>query len=133
MWPRLYEPGLFFFMPVPLLVFIGGGLGSLCRYFIGLAIAPLALRFPLATLLSNIAAAILMGGALAWFEHGYISEPRKLLFTTGFCGGFSTFSAFTAETTFLAQNGHWFMAALNIILNLVFCLSAYALARHFYQ
>lgn len=125
--------GVIFFMPVPLLVFIGGGLGSLCRYFIGVALAPFALRFPLATLCANFFAACIMGAALAFFEKNYISDAQKWLLTTGFCGGFSTFSTFAAETTSLAQNGHWLLAGVNIILNLAFCLVGFALVRYLYQ
>ncbi|MCP4439670.1 MAG: fluoride efflux transporter CrcB [Aureispira sp.] len=86
------------------LVFLGGGLGSLCRYAVGLWLpssSPQA--FPWATLLANILACIVLGILVGWMAKHPISNPYKLLIGTGFCGGFSTFSTFSKETLALFQ------------------------------
>ncbi|MEZ4920273.1 MAG: fluoride efflux transporter CrcB [Saprospiraceae bacterium] len=108
-----------------LLVFLGGGLGSLCRFGIGLAIQPLVPRFPLATLLANALACFVLGMLISWQQAHLLSDSKRLLLATGFCGGFSTFSTFTSESWHLFQAGQTAEAVLNIVLSLaigVLCL-----------
>ncbi len=109
-------------MTATLLVFLGGGLGSVCRYWIGLLLAPLAIRFPMATLLSNVLAAIAIAFVLGLLEKGQVGQAPRLLLVTGFCGGLSTFSTFSAETLALLQGGQIALAVLNVVLNLVLCI-----------
>lgn len=104
-----------------LLIFIGGGLGSMCRYGIGLAVQPLLPKFPWATLVANGLACLILGALLGLQFHGNMSEQRRLLLATGFCGGFSTFSTFTAETWELFQSGHYGAAAANVAGSLTVC------------
>ncbi len=106
------------------LVFIGGGLGSLFRYGISLIISRLEISFPLATLLSNVLACFIIGALTASATKGHLTDAQRLLFATGFCGGFSTFSTFSNETLQLAQNGQLFTAFLNVLLSLTLCLAA---------
>ena len=103
-------------------VFIGGGLGSICRYGIARLVFPLQLVFPFATLLANALSCILLGFLMSWDRQGMIPNPHKLLLMTGFCGGFSTFSTFTGETYGLFEAGHVGMAFLNIAGSLLLCL-----------
>ena len=103
------------------LVFIGGGLGSICRFGIGLAIQPLLPKFPWATLLANGLACLVLGLVLGLQFQGNLSDERRLLLATGFCGGFSTFSTFTAETWGCFQNGQYGTAAANIAGSLTVC------------
>jgi fluoride exporter len=119
-------------MPNTLIVFLGGGLGSVCRYWIGLLLAPFALRFPLATLFSNVFAALVIAFLAALMGKGLLSPHHRLLITTGFCGGLSTFSTFSAETMVLFQNGHIGMAVLNILCNIGLCLGAYWVVVSYY-
>jgi fluoride exporter len=107
-----------------LLVFLGGGFGSLVRYGISLTISNLALKFPLATLISNVVACFLIGAITASVTKGNLTDAQRLLLATGFCGGFSTFSTFSNETLQLAQNGQLLTAFGNIILSLALCLAA---------
>ncbi len=107
-----------------LLVFIGGGLGSICRYGIALALKPYALQFPYATLCANILSCVLIGFLMAKME---LSSSYKLLLMTGFCGGFSTFSTFSAETFQLLQAGNIAYALANVIGSVIVCLGAIAL------
>jgi fluoride exporter len=108
------------------LVFLGGGIGSIIRYSIALLLArsSAATTFPFATLIANTLACFVMGTVLGLLATGQISESRKLLLLTGFCGGFSTFSTFTAESIALAESGSWWVAAFNIVGNLLLCAVA---------
>ena len=110
-----------------LAVFLGGGLGSLSRYGISILMVRLQLNnFPWATLISNTASAfiigILMGSQLVGKDAD--SSIWKYFLAVGFCGGFSTFSAFSMETVELAQNGNMHMAAINGLANLFFSITA---------
>jgi fluoride exporter len=106
------------------LVFLGGGLGSLIRYGISLTINNLNIKFPLATLVSNVVACFLIGAITATATKGNLTDAQRLLLATGFCGGFSTFSTFSNETLQLAQNGQLLSAFGNILLSLTLCLAA---------
>lgn len=104
-----------------MLVFIGGGLGSMLRFSIGMLLP--AQRFPWATLAANVFACIILGMLSAWYGQGRLSNQQRLLLATGMCGGFSTFSTFSNETWGLWQNGNIWWAFANIALNLVLCFS----------
>ena len=107
------------------LVFVGGGAGSVSRYTLGLLLQPLSPRFPLATLAANALACLVLGFVIGLQLKGHPGEYRRLLMATGFCGGFSTFSTFTAETWNLFQAGAALTAVANIALSLLislFCL-----------
>jgi fluoride exporter len=104
-----------------LLVFFGGGLGSICRFGISLAIQPLLPKFPWATLVANGLACLVLGALLGLQFQNNMSDERRLLIATGFCGGFSTFSTFTAETWALFQGGQYGAAAANVAGSLAVC------------
>ncbi len=106
-----------------LAVFIGGGLGSVVRYAIGLGTASLAGDFPIGTLLANVAATGFMALSLLWLS-GRTDLPSwlSLLLITGFCGGFSTFSTFSVDTVRLYQQGLTAMAVTNVALNVLICV-----------
>lgn len=106
-----------------LLVFFGGGAGSVARYGVFLLLRPWQERFPWATLAANGLACLLLGFLLGWQMGGALSDQRRLLLATGFCGGFSTFSTFTAETWALWQNGQTTAALLNAGGSLALCLA----------
>ena len=109
-----------------LLVFAGGGLGSLLRYQLGRIMNQAYLpAFPFATLVINIIASFILGcllGYLAGQENQ--NHPLKLLLAVGFCGGFSTFSTFSYETLTLIRQGQISIAFGNILLSVVLCLGA---------
>ncbi len=107
-----------------LYVFLGGGLGSICRYGIAQILKTQQLNFPLATLIANIISCIILGMLVAYTLKNEWDESYKLGLMTGFCGGFSTFSTFTNETFQLFQQGNILYAFTNILLSLLICLIA---------
>jgi len=116
-------------LQVLIAVFIGGGTGSVLRWWLGLKFNPLHHAIPVGTLTANLAGALIIGAGLAWFNRMTNIDPVwKLLVTTGFCGGLTTFSTFSAEAFFLLQEGRFSWALLNIALNLLGSLAFTALA-----
>lgn len=110
-------------------VFIGGGTGSVLRWFLGMKLNPLHHAIPIGTLMANLAGAFIIGMGLAWFNRMTHIDPLwKLLITTGFCGGLTTFSTFSAEVVFLLQDGRTGWALLNVAVNLLGSFAMTALA-----
>lgn len=105
-----------------LLVFLGGGLGSVLRYSIHRALFSFASAFPWATFAANALSCILLGFLVEWSAKGLLSDSQRLLLMTGLCGGFSTFSTFTGETLHLYQRGLPIAAIANVLANLVVCM-----------
>ncbi|PWL27253.1 MAG: fluoride efflux transporter CrcB [Fluviicola sp. XM-24bin1] len=102
-------------------IFIGGGLGSVARYGVSKAATNFySGNFPLGTFLSNILACLILA-LLIVFVVPKNSESTWLqpLLLVGFCGGFSTFSTFSNETTQLLQSGNTGVALLNIAVSAV--------------
>lgn len=102
-------------------VFVGGGLGAVCRYAMISAIGMrFGMHFPFATLAVNAASCFLMGlvmGLLLPLAQRFhlLPEHLRLLFSVGFLGGFSTLAAFSLETLTLLRGGSFLLAGLNII------------------
>lgn len=111
-----------------MLVFVGAGLGGVCRWGIGAAsVAALGItRFPIATFLANLIACALIGlvAGFSLREGGALSVPVRLLLVTGFLGGLSTMSAFGLETVALLRRGELLIAGTNILLTLLVCFGA---------
>lgn len=91
-------------MKAILAVFVGGGFGSVLRYLINKWVSVhYPTTFPLATFLINMIGCFLIGLLVMLVGKNY-PLPIKLLLVTGFCGGFTTFSAFAFENVELMQN-----------------------------
>lgn len=90
-----------------LLVGLGGGVGSVARYLCQRYLyAAYPHAFPFGTLLVNFLGCFLIGLLLGLMEKGSIVKPElRLLLVTGFCGGFTTFSAFAADNIQLLKDG----------------------------
>lgn len=97
-----------------LVVFVGGGLGSLLRYLISWWM-PYREGFPWATFWANMVSCLLIGGLFAIMP--FLSDNQRLLWISGFCGGLSTFSAFSRETLHLVQRGEWIVALTYVLLS----------------
>ncbi len=110
------------------LVFLGGGIGSVIRYLAGRLIPATVggAAFPMAILTVNIIASGLLGWVVGWVLARSTGDEARLLIGVGFCGGLSTFSSFSYDTVVLLQAGRWGAAFLNIALNVLLCLSASA-------
>ncbi|MEP7264338.1 MAG: fluoride efflux transporter CrcB [Bacteroidota bacterium] len=107
------------------IVFIGGGLGSVARYAVGqLFKIKDAAAFPYATLTVNMASSFILGLLASLLIQRTSSSNLWLLAAIGFCGGFSTFSAFTLELFNYLKNGMYGMAMLNIGVSVGGCLLA---------
>jgi CrcB protein len=117
-------------LQILLAVFIGGGTGSVLRWLLGMRLNPLHHVVPIGTLTANLLGAFIIGAGLAWFNRMTHIDPMwKLLITTGFCGGLTTFSTFSAEVVFLLQDGRFGWALLNVAVNLLgsFAMTAAAM------
>jgi len=87
-----------------LLVAVGGGAGAVVRYSMALALSRVSLTMPWGTLMANWAGCFLMGLVAAVTGRGLpLSPAARLLLTTGFCGGLTTFSTFMFELHTLAS------------------------------
>lgn len=116
-------------MQLLLAVFIGGGTGSVARWLLSLKLNPMHHAIPLGTLTANLIGAFIIGAGLAWFNRLPQVDPVwKLLITTGFCGGLTTFSTFSSEVVFLLQAEKFSWALLNITVNLLGSFAMTALA-----
>ncbi|HTN16725.1 MAG TPA: fluoride efflux transporter CrcB [Chitinophagaceae bacterium] len=104
-----------------LLVMLGGGAGSGFRYLVSvLGRKYFHTDFPLATLLINISGSLLIGVILGYcINHQPKNETLALLLATGFCGGFTTFSAFAFENLKLIQANQSGQALLYICTSVI--------------
>ncbi|HEY3984527.1 fluoride efflux transporter CrcB [Cedecea sp.] len=110
-------------------VFIGGGIGSVARWFLSMKFNPVHMGIPIGTLMANLIGAFIIGLGLALFSRFSNIDPVwKLLITTGFCGGLTTFSTFSAEVVMLLQDGRLAWAGMNVLLNLAGSFMMTALA-----
>ena len=112
-------------------VFIGGGLGSLSRFLISnIVTIYFSTWLPVATLFSNFLSCLVFGVLLYFLpEKMAVNSGFRLLFITGFCGGFSTFSAFSFETAELFRTGNSVYAIANIIISVLLCVGIFYLVQ----
>ena len=103
-----------------LLVGIGGAAGSMLRY---LCQRQFNNSFPFGTLLVNLAGCFIIGLTMGLFAKGG-DVSRRLLIATGFCGGFTTFSAFTQEGIRMMMDNRWLTFALYLSASIVLGLAA---------
>ena len=107
-------------------IFIGGGLGSLARWWASGFIAQrFGETFPWGTLLVNVSGSFVIGlfATLTGPDGRWLAPASfRQFFMLGICGGYTTFSSFSLQTLNLAEDGQWFKAGANAVLSLVLCL-----------
>lgn len=107
-----------------LLVFLGGGTGSILRYLISKSLNN-ATILPLGTFLVNVLGSLLIGFVLGLgFRQHLISSNGILLLATGFCGGFTTFSAFSYENHVFFKAGDFMSLGIYTISSLILGIGA---------
>ncbi len=112
-----------------LLIFVGGGLGSLCRWGLASGITHLTAgsalhRFPLGILACNLLGSLLVGVLFGFFPRHYQATWVFPLLATGFLGGFTTFSTFANDTRVLFDGNFNLMAWANLLLSVAGGLAA---------
>lgn len=104
-----------------LLVGLGGGMGSILRYLISIWTVKYNFGvFPMATFTVNVLGCLLIGLFMGIFTQNFqFNQNLKLLLITGFCGGYTTFSAFAIENFTLIQNQNYGTALIYILASVV--------------
>src|SRR5690348_3445003 len=98
----------------------GAAAGAWLRWGLGVALNPLFPALPLGTLAANLLGGLLMGIAMEVItRHAVLGPEMRLLVTTGFLGGLTTFSTFSAEITTLLLRREWLWSALGIAAHVV--------------
>ena len=120
-----------------LLVFLGAGAGGALRHAFNLGfVRLLPSTVGASTLAVNVLGSLLMGILIEWLAlKGEATQSARLFLTTGFLGGFTTFSAFSLETVLLYERGQigWaaFYACASVLMSLAALIAGLALVRHF--
>jgi fluoride exporter len=109
-----------------LFIALGGGLGSIARYWVGSTVAGrMGARFPYGTFVINITACVLLGFAMTYLGRRTGLNPSwRFFIPIGFIGAYSTFSTYEWETFSTLRTGAFFMAALYAVSSLFLGLVA---------
>jgi fluoride exporter len=107
-------------------VAIGAALGGVSRYYVASALQQrLGATFPWGTLAVNVSGSLLLGVLIRYaFATPSMSVELRALLTTGFCGGYTTFSTYSYETAALLEDGQYSRAALYATASVVVALAA---------
>lgn len=104
-----------------LYIFLGGGAGSVLRFLLSKNLN-LIFHLPLGTLFVNVLGSFILGSFLGYVIKNQTMGPILFLFTVGFCGGFTTFSAFAVENFNYLKNGAFLMFGVYTVLSLILTL-----------
>ncbi len=109
-----------------LLVGLGGGLGSVLRYISSVVINKnFDSKFPFATLIVNISGSLLIGIVLGFLQKNNMGDTDwKYILAIGFCGGFTTFSAFAWENANLINNSFTALSLAYVLISIASCIAA---------
>ncbi len=108
-------------MKAIILVGLGGGVGSIFRYLTSVWLNKYVHgSFPFATFMANVLGCLVIGLLIGLFQRSQVfSQDLRLLLIPGFCGGYTTFSAFAAENVSLIQYNQPFMALSYVVLSVL--------------
>ena len=118
-----------------LAVGLGAAIGAWSRWFLGMWMNNIHQHIPLGTLVANLVGGFIIGMATSFFFwHNNISPEWRLFIITGFLGGLTTFSTFSAETVVMLQRGEYVWASLQILLHvagsILMCIAGFAAYRY---
>ncbi|MBM6446779.1 MULTISPECIES: fluoride efflux transporter CrcB [Pseudomonas] len=117
-----------------LVIAIGASLGAWLRWLLGMKLNALFPTIPLGTVVANMVGGYIIGLAIAFLAASPSLNPEwRLLIITGFCGGLTTFSTFSAETVALIQEGRVLWAFGSISLHVMGSLAMTAAGLLSYQ
>jgi len=103
-----------------LAISVGAAIGAVLRWQLGVKLNQFFPDVPPGTLLANLLGAYIIGVAIAFFSaHAALSPEWRLLIITGFCGGLTTFSTFSAELALLLQQARFFWACGLIVVHVI--------------
>lgn len=103
-----------------LAVGLGGALGCWMRWILGVLLNPVFPTLPLGTLAANLSGGLIMGCMMGVFEHFQTLPPEMRLFImTGFLGGLTTFSTFSAEADTLLLRGQYLWFGTHVAVHLL--------------
>jgi CrcB protein len=113
---------------------IGAAAGGVSRYYLGTAIQQrLGATFPWGTLAINVTGSLLLGFIIRYALATEVSIELRALLTTGFCGGYTTFSTFSYETAALLEDGQYERAGAyavgSVLISLAATFCGFILAR----
>lgn len=121
-------------MRLILLVGAGSFVGGICRYLLSTIVQSRSdASFPYGTLIVNLIGCLVIGCLLAFSEKWPLSTEARLLLITGILGGFTTFSAFSAESYFLLKNGQLTSAIIYVLISVIGGLSLTALGAWIFK
>ena len=110
---------------IPLVIFLGAGIGGVARYTIGGLIQNAAgSTFPMGTLVINVSGSLLVALVYGILESVPAPPEWRAFLGIGFCGGYTTFSTFSYETVRLLQDGEWERASLYIMTSVFLSIFA---------
>lgn len=108
-----------------LIVFLGGGTGSVARFLLSRWLNNPSSGLPYGTFLANVLGSFLIGIILGYFyKTNTISQNTMLLLATGFCGGFTTFSTFAYESHILLKNNDFLSFGIYAIASIILGFAA---------
>jgi CrcB protein len=106
-------------------VAVGGALGCVSRYYLTAFIQQRAgASFPAGTLIINVTGSFLVGFIMRYaLQSGVVSAETRMLLTSGFCGGYTTFSTYSYEAAMMLDDGEYGRAAVYIGASVVLALA----------
>ena len=115
-----------------LVVALGGALGSVARYLVGIGSGKLfGLSFPWGTLIINVAGSMLIGAFVGLFALKWnLPQAARIFLTVGICGGFTTFSTFSLDTYYLIERGELAAAGFYIVSSVVLSIAGLIATLH---